>query len=260
MTPDPSRAFENEAKIYIDTREGKSIDFFVSGLMNKYQRENIVIKKLEVGDFHIESHDQSYIVVIERKSAGDFVSSHYGGRLATQTPEVANYDSGVILVHGDLYVKQIWKVPIKKGGKTVWVNRRGFKFPETVTRTISSYGVRLNPEGNKPALLQFKTKDDVIDHLDYYAKLIEDGRLVRQRRDIKGKKKTKVDEFRNTLLNRTASFPNVGYKRAKNIMELAKWSEENLNQLTISELETIDKIGPITATKIWESLHALEYS
>ena len=69
FTPDPTKARKDEAKITIDTREGKETKFFIRILMQKYNRQNIVSATLKVGDFIIESNDGNYTVVIERKSA-----------------------------------------------------------------------------------------------------------------------------------------------------------------------------------------------
>lgn len=77
-------------EIFIDTREKNSM---VPSYLFKTNK-NVVFKKLEVGDYLIGD------VIIERKSASDFFSSIYSGRLKEQLNNIIKHKNKIIMIEG----------------------------------------------------------------------------------------------------------------------------------------------------------------
>lgn len=77
-------------EIFIDTREKNSM---VPSYLFKISK-NAKFKKLEVGDYLIGD------IIIERKSAPDFFSSIYSGRLKEQLSNIIKYKNKIILIEG----------------------------------------------------------------------------------------------------------------------------------------------------------------
>jgi ERCC4-type nuclease len=260
LKPNPKKMRENEAKIFIDTREGDSIQYFTHVLSRRFKRSNIFHEKMAVGDFEIQSTDGMYQVIIERKSAKDFVTSWYDGRLESQIPELSEYDDSILLVHDKIYEEEIWK---DEDGKF----RKNFAYPESIDKILTSMAFRKLSHGGRPALVQCKNKKSVPVILDYVARLIEDDRLIRQRNPIKknSKKYSNIKDpivHRNVILNRLACVPKLGKSKAETVLTYFDWNEEKLNKASIDELLNmkIKGIGKTLATRIWETIHSGVYS
>ena len=79
-------------EIIVDTREKQS--FVAANLFE--QKANIKFEKLEIADYKIGN------ILIERKTASDFVSSILNKRLLVQLKELKEFDNKFIIIEGQL--------------------------------------------------------------------------------------------------------------------------------------------------------------
>ena len=87
------RKKEKKTKVFVDFREKNSLVF--AGLYEK-KHLDIEVKSLKVGDYVVGK------TCIERKAAGDFVTSIINKRLVRQLEEIKQYKSYFLIIEGDL--------------------------------------------------------------------------------------------------------------------------------------------------------------
>ena len=213
----------NEEKniiIYVDYREEKSgIPQLLESAGLKIVRTN-----LSVGDYVLSNE-----IVIERKNAYDFVHSLFDGRLFDQARRLREtYGSAIIIVEGN---------PIRI---------RRYK---SRSRQIYAAIATLT--------LDFDIKILYSEGIEHTAIIIESlaRRLMRtQREAVVLHKKPKLETLRDQQLYVIQSFPSIGVKTAKKILEKFGSIKDFCNA-TISELSSVEGIGEKKAEQIYKLLN-----
>ncbi len=211
---------QDKPTIFVDKREMKS------GIPEKLRNLGIQVKEitLEVGDYLISER-----VVIERKSANDFVNSIIDGRLFEQAMNlVNNFQRPVIIIEG--------KFP-----------ERGMH-PNAIRGAIASlvmdYGI---------TVMQTKDPDETAEFLAIMAKReLKNGGLAR----LRGEKKPITDKELQLYL--VEGLPGVGPELARRLLQKFK-TVEGVFTASEKELKEVEKLGPKKAkeirrilTKEWE--------
>ncbi len=211
---------QDKPTIFVDKREMKS------GIPEKLRNLGIQVKEitLEVGDYLISER-----VVIERKSANDFVNSIIDGRLFEQAMNlVNNFQRPVIIIEG--------KFP-----------ERGMH-PNAIRGAIASlvmdYGI---------TVMQTKDSDETAEFLAIMAKReLKNGGLAR----LRGEKKPITDKELQLYL--VEGLPGVGPELARRLLQKFK-TVEGVFTASEKELKEVEKLGPKKAkeirrilTKEWE--------
>lgn len=237
---------KNECKIIIDTHETKVIQSMIHTLSNKFNRTNIDIKHLIVGDYLIISPNKNIEIVIERKTINDLVSSMIDGRTNVQISELLEQDNGVLVIVGNPYQPKYWE-------------RTNFKIPDSVTRYLTGLSLKRNLINNKLTLIQIPSHDQLATMIDYIAKTIENNKLIRiedgTTRKFKLNRKTKQNEMdiiNSTRLSQLASIDKCGVKKATNVMNYFKWDYKKIQNAPIEKLRLVDGIGKILAERIYK--------
>ncbi len=206
--------------IYVDYREEKS------GIPQLLESAglSLVRTNLSIGDYVISNE-----IVIERKSAYDFVHSLFDGRLFDQARRLKeSYGSAIIIVEGN---------PIRL--------RRYRSRSKQIYAAITAL------------LLDFDIKLIYSEGVQHTAIIIESlaRRLVRaQREAVVLHKKPKLETLQDQQLYILQSFPSIGAKTAKKILERFGSIREFCNA-SISELSGIEGIGFKKAEHIYKLLN-----
>lgn len=188
--------------------------------------------ELQVGDY-VVSGDEN--VVIERKEAGDYVSSLKDGSLHTQLYELStNYPFSILLVEGKV-THQLMIQKIKR---------------QQLLSSLAGSILKRSPDGKRGviSMLNVDTPWDSALFLKYcHDKVAKTGGLVRV--PVLKARKWKPEERAMGILS---GFPGVGEVRARNIMRCPQLN--TLQKVTNAEIEDLVKaenVGPVVARDIY---------
>jgi ERCC4-type nuclease len=158
-----------EALIIIDSKEQDNRYFVEANLMKKFDRSNIQIENLEVGDYQILNSNSEIKYVIERKTVNDFISSFVGKeeRLKTQISKLTDY-YGVIAVVGNIYDLKSWKKHTR------------FKSIDSITRLLTSLTVKFDKSERFIRIVQVPDENQLVIMLDHIASKIEKGEILNE--------------------------------------------------------------------------------
>ncbi len=207
--------------IYADYREEKS------GIPRLIEESGlrVVRKNLSIGDYVISNE-----IVVERKSAYDFVHSLFDGRLFDQARRLREaYGSAIIIIEGN---------PVRL--------RRYRKMTKQIYAAISSL------------LVDYDIKIIYSDNVEHTAIIIESlaRRLLKSRRTaVVLHKKPKLETIQEQQLYIIQSFPSIGAKTAEKILEYFGSLREFCNA-SISDLSRVEGIGAKKAEQIYKILNS----
>lgn len=188
--------------------------------------------KLQVGDY-VVSGDEN--VVVERKEAGDYVSSLKDGSLHTQLYELStNYPYAILLVEG-VVTRELMVRKIKR---------------QQLLSSLAGSILKRSPDGKRGviSLVNVDTPWDSALFLKYCRDKVtkEDG-LVRT--PVLKAQKWKPEERTVGIL---AGFPGVGEVRAQNIMSRPKLNTlQKVMNAEVEDLVEADNVGPVVARDIY---------
>lgn len=245
----PSSVTPNKSKIYIDTQEGAMIKKVSQRLYEQFNRKNIWVEKMYPADYRIEAPDGSQEIIIERKSARDFVASFKDGRLVTQVPELTNHYNSMIVIVGDVTQRNLW------------VNTH-LKVPDSITRILTNITLKTDAEGNFVRIMQVRDDQQFIILLDYIAKKLENEGIIRMESTVIRKfnyaTKTNYNDPRikaNVRLSLIAMIPKIGRKKAEKILDHFEWNMNALVNAPLNEFLLIDGVGKTLAKRIHTVFH-----
>ena len=218
--------------IIIDVREPNDVENWF-----KSQNLEVELKRelLEVGDYLIQTNNGK--IVVERKTAGDYINSLIDGRLHTQLYEMSkNYPLSYLFVVGDIMA-------------------------ELAARDISSNifyssligcSLKRAAEGEQGQIvtIQLPTNYEVALCLYYLHKKLEENKLYRLP-SITYKK----SDFNSCLIRLYSCLPSVGEELA---IRLAKQfpSLKSLLNASIQDLQKVEGIGEKKARQVYQFLHS----
>lgn len=243
---------KRECSITVDEREQKFGLQIANNLITNFNRKNIQIKEIDVGDYVIELDEYRY--VLERKSAIDFAASMKDGRLERQTQKLGNEDNGILLLHGHVYNHSIW-------------NKTNMKIPDSITRLITGLNIKRIPNGEKLQVIWVPDETQVAVVIDYIATKIETGKIVLSTK-IRAKKenKSKITEHgllrhKTILMDIFMRLDRMSWKVAEQLIEkcdgnfeiFMNWSEQDMINLDINGL------GPTLVARLYDQFHATRY-
>lgn len=195
--------------------------------------------ELQVGDYVASGNEN---VIVERKEAGDYVSSLKDGSLHTQLYELStNYPYSILLVEGKV-THQLMIQKIKR---------------QQLLSSLAGSILKRSPDGKRGviSMVNVDTPWDSALFLKYcHEKVTKEGGLVRIP-SLKAQKWKPEERAMGVL----AGFPGVGKVRAQNIM-----SQPELNTLQkvmnaeVEDLVKVDNVGPVVAKDVY-SLARKEY-
>lgn len=188
--------------------------------------------ELEVGDYIAAGIENA---VIERKEAGDYVSSLKDGSLQTQLYELStNYPYAILLVEG-IVTRALIQQKIKR---------------QQLLSSLAGSILKRSPDGKRGviSIVNVDTHWDSALFLKYcHEKVTKEGGLVRIP-SLKAQKWRPEERSMGIL----AGFPGVGKVRAQNIM-----SQPELNTLQkvlnaeIKDLVKAENVGPVVAKDVY---------
>lgn len=189
--------------------------------------------ELQVGDY-IVSGDEN--VVVERKEAGDYVSSLKDGSLHTQLYELStNYPYAILLVEG-IVTRELMERKIRR---------------QQLLSSLAGSILKRSPDGKRGviSLVNVDTPWDSALFLKYCRdKVTKVDGLVRIP-ELKAQK-WKPEERSMGIL---AGFPGVGKVRAQNIMSRPQLNTlQKIMNAEVSDLVKVENVGPIVAREIHE--------
>lgn len=216
---------ESSVRIYYDVREERS------GVPETLKKLGVIAipKQLPEGDYVIpEDH------VIERKSASDFVSSLFDGRLFDQAQRLVDtYEDVFYIIEGD-FQREL----------KIWSNRRRQLIGALVT-LVTDYNVRLfwSSDTYETAMI-----------IERLARRLLEGH--RGGAVVINKKPKSLKSIRDWQLYVLQSFPGIGLKTAERILERFG-SIEAFVKAGVSELASVEGVGEAKAMKIKELLKSV---
>ncbi len=213
---------QRKARVYADVREESS------GVPSLLERLGVVVirRQLPAGDYIIPED-----TVIERKSASDFISSLFDGRLFDQASRLSDdYNDVYYLIEGDLFREL-----------RMWPSRRRQVLGALAT-LAASYGVRLlwSPSREETA--------ELIAALALRPRESRGGPVVINR-------KPRLGSTREWQLYIVQSFPGIGVKTAERILQRFGSLEAFFNA-SLAELASVEGIGETKAARIKEIIKA----
>ncbi len=206
-------------RIVVDNRELKN------GVVKELFRNNIKIinEQLEVGDFIIPDN-----IACERKSVEDFVNSMLDGRLFKQVKDlIQNFQKPFLIIEG---TKDIYSV------RNVHAN--------AIRGAIASLAI----DFKIPLIF---TKDEK-DTAHFFIAIIKREAQEKREAEIRGKTKPLTDDELMEYI--ISSFPGVGRRTAKNILEHFKTITGFVTSQE-DKLTMVEGVGKITAQKIKEIIN-----
>jgi DNA excision repair protein ERCC-4 len=213
---------ERKARVYADVREE------ASGLPSLLEQLGVLVvrKQLSEGDYVIPED-----TVIERKSASDFISSLFDGRLFDQASRLTrDYEEVYYLIEGDLF-KEL----------KAWPSRRKQVIGALVT-LVSDYGVKLLWSPSR------KDSAELIAALATRSSTSRGGPVVIN-------KKPRLGSIREWQLYILQAFPGVGAKTAERLLQRFGSLEAFFNA-SVAELASVEGLGEAKAAKIKELIKA----
>ena len=235
--PAPHKVNLDKCKIYMDTQEAHIIPTISKILMKEFDRTNIWIQRLTVGDVLIISPDGTYEVILERKTVTDLVASMKDGRSVYQMYDLADHDNGFLVVIGDYNEMSEWE-------------RTRFNSQDSITRYIGKLAFESNPDGNRAGFIPLPDHRQFAILIDYLARKIEEGKYHRTRKDNLQRKKFGVKKIdyndpkiiRDTQIQQIARIGLINVKTALKIMEHFKWNYKTIQNAPISDLQLVDGV------------------
>jgi len=215
--------------IFYDYHEDRSL---VPGLLKRLGVP-LTRTELEVGDY-VASGDEN--VVVERKEAGDYVSSLKDGTLQTQLYELStNYPFAILLVEGKV-TRQLMIQKIKR---------------QQLLSSLAGSILKRSPDGKRGviSMVNVDTPWDSALFLKYcHDKVTKEEGLVRIP-SLKAQK-WKPEERAMGIL---AAFPGVGKIRAQNIMNHSQLNTlQKVLNAEVEDLVKVENVGPVVARDIHE--------
>lgn len=205
---------DEEILIFADNRE------FNSNVVKELARKDCVVKprQLEVGDYLISER-----VVVERKSAGDFLESIFDQRMFGQAKNLTNqFENPIILIEGNgLYTKRD-------------------VHPNAVRGALSALAIDY-----KIPLMWSENEKDTSELIFWMAKReqIEENRTV----SIRGKRKGLTFEEKQEYL--ISGLPSINSKISKRLLKHFKTPRKVFNA-SEEELKEVKGIGDKMAEKL----------
>lgn len=189
--------------------------------------------ELQVGDYIASGAEN---VVVERKEAGDYVSSLKDGSLHTQLYELStNYPYAILLVEG-IVTRELMIQKIKR---------------QQLLSSLAGSILKRSPDGKRGviSMVNVDTPWDTALFLKYcHAKVTKVGGLVRV--PVLKAQKWKPEERALGIL---AAFPGVGSVRAKNIMSTPQFNTlQKIMNAEVEDLIKVENVGPGVAHDIHE--------
>jgi len=204
-------------EIHADVREQRS--GIVSSLKRRTDVE-VVDAALPIGDFSVGGG-----IVIERKSAVDFINSIVDGRFHEQMIMLSlNYAKPTVLLEGDIFNTRSKFAPAALAGAVAWIHAQGVSL-------IPSSSVDTTAE-----IIYFMAKNAQTEMKD---------------RPLRAKKPA-ITEFNARFV--AESLPAIGPGNAKKALEHFG-SLKALFNATPAEISKIPRIGIDSATRIWEVIN-----
>ena len=215
--------------IYVDTRE---INSLVPEFLNNMDKM-FVWKKLEVGDYIIETQNHTPIV-IERKSAEDYISSLIDGRLNNQLFSLSrNFEISYIIIEGNIF-------EALKNHENL--NRNA------ILSSMTTVTLKRSPIGKKGVITIIPVENAW--DTAYIIKKIDD---TIEKNDIF--RIPKMQKIEWTHEERAALFltaiEGIGPNKAKNLLKKFK-SIKNVANAEIDEISQTNGIGKILAKRIYD--------
>ena len=188
--------------------------------------------ELEVGDYVVQGEEN---IVIERKEAGDYVSSLKDGRLQTQLYELStNYSYAILLVEG-IVTRELMERKIKR---------------QQLLSSLAGSILKRSPDGKQGviSLVNVDTPWDSALFLRFcHDKVTKEDGLVRT--PALKAQKWKPEERTVSIL---AGFPGVGEVRAQNIMSRPQLNTlQKVMNAEVKDLVEADNVGPVVARDIY---------
>lgn len=203
-----------QLEIFIDNRENEEMKTLLERYGIKVNK-----KQLEIGDILISNR-----IVIERKTASDFEASIIDNRLFEQALKLTeNYETPIIVIEGEMKANRI----------------RQNAFIGAYLSLITDY---------KIGVINTKNMKETAEYIYLLVKREQQN----QKRGVRLIVKTKALTSEEKRLRVLESFPSVGPKTAKKIMEKYSSLEKFFNS-DIKELEKV--IGKAKAKEVYELIH-----
>jgi len=185
-------------------------------------------------DYIISSNKGDCAVCIERKDAGDFVSSIVDGRIWEQLYHLSSMCSLAIL--------------IVVGSPTVALIER--KFPRSAyIGALASIALKHSPEGFRVSVLVLETIYDFIEFLRLMCRKVDEDDILLPVRPVR---KTDLNLLQ---IQTIATLPGVGEVYAKKLLEKFG-SIYNLVNASVDEIEKV--VGKKRAEKIYRFIRGVE--
>lgn len=247
---------KEQCTIIIDTREQDMLIYLANVLTHKYGRspDKIKVNELPVGDIKLIAPDGEQSITIERKSHKDFRASFTDGRLARQPFELGNEENGILLIHGNIHNKELWK------------NMKWKDPEEVVSKILATLTIEESAEGGSIKVVQVPYESHVPAVIDHWAKKLESGDMIRGAPEglkrIKKHKKSLSDPLvhRYVLIDIMSSIPNLGKKNAKLILDHFEWEFDRIYNAYYDDFMAIKGIGQVMARRVYETFHNMTYS
>ena len=219
---------EHVSMIFYDFHEDQS------QVPDLLKRLNVPLTRteLEVGDYVASGAEN---VVVERKEAGDYVSSLKDGSLHTQLYELStNYPYSILLVEGKV-THQLMIQKIKR---------------QQLLSSLAGSILKRSPDGKRGviSMVNVDTPWDSALFLKYcHEKVTKEGGLVRIP-SLKAQKWKPEERAMGVL----AGFPGVGKIRAKSIMSRPELNTlQKVMNAEIEDLVKAENVGPVVAHDIY---------
>jgi len=209
--------------IYITPNENRS------EIVNIFQKlsKSFEFRTLLVGDYAIGEFDSTGIldgIIIERKSAGDYIGSLLSGHLSTQLYEMSyNFPLSYLFIIGDLRTES-----------------REHNIPwNTILSSLIGSSFKRASDGVCGIVIPRTVDDDwdFVTSLICLEKKWINGET--QRIPVMVKKSWSSDEYAIYILS---SFPEIGSKTAKSLLRYFK-SLKNIANASVNDLKNVNDIG-----------------
>ena len=196
--------------IIIDDREPDEI----CSMLGEYQQ-----KRLFLGDYIINN-----TVIVERKSASDFVNSLVKGHLKSQVYRLTKaYSNPVLAIIGNYYIEAQERIS-----------------RQALIAQLASLTARHNLEGarGKVSLITFETDYDFALYLNYLEKKTTDNKPFINP-ELENLDKSDIDAVKNAMLGLV---PNLGDVLNRNLLRKFG-SIRNIANATVKELTKVEGLG-----------------